>query len=612
MSVHINRFLFCSSVFIVILISFYINNQDKFFSSKESKLNLIFFGTSKKKAESEEYKYPYIEENLQEKKNIGKVEINKYITVGIDFGSINTGYAYIYGNDISKIITSRKTPTEFILSKQTHKGLHYSTTAQITMTNYRKRELNNIIYIRGLKNILNSKIDTITHNKCFIYPNNIINELNIKNIFIEYFLMLKNDIIGEIYEKLEFNKEEEIEDKILWIIAIPSTWNEFEKQLIKISLYESGMKSNKLIYQSEAASLSIYDDRFILDKFKKKNNKFMIIDAGGYSVDINVNEILDQKGSIKEILSTKTDYLGIYNITEEIIKIFDNFFGKNYINYIKREEPGDWIKILKEINRAIENSYCLEGIEIFDINCNFKNVNPKNFNFTYKNRIYNIKYIGYSLLIPGDLVGEIILTNINNIKYNIEKVLKELNSKSIKIDSLMVMGGFSRNKIFQKEIEEFFNKNYNKIKVHYISSYETIISKGSVLYGINNVRIKSRISPITMGIKNNDKIEILIRKGDELKKSINIIKYLKPVLDNQKKIQINFYCSNEDKLSEDELKKNFFGRLILKINNQKDGIIILNIRYETCLTFYAISYENGREIETEFQFFKENDSLIFY
>ena len=178
--------------------------------------------------------------------------------------------------------------------------------------------------------------------------------------------------------------------------------------------------------------------------------------------------------------------------------------------------------------------------------------------------------------------------------------MNNLKQKNIKLDSIIITGGLSQNKIFQKEIEYYFNKD-NKIKIEYLSSYQTAVSKGSVLYGIKPFQITTRICRITIGIKDkSNKIEILIRKGEEIKKSVSIYKFLKAIDEQQKIIQFNIYMSNDNKIGDN----NYFGRLLLKMNDKNKGIIQLRIQYDTCLNFHAINYNNGFEIETEFQFFK--------
>ena len=563
---------------IIIYNIFFLNQKNKLYE-----INFDISGILKEQAESNENNL-FIEDNLNHKNNIKFNNIKKDIIVGIDFGSINTGFTYIIGNKKEKIITNKKFPSEFGLSRKTHKGVHYSDTSSISLMNYRKNELDNVIYINGIKYILNLKNNTINDNTCFIYPGDVIPELNIRNVLTEYFIMLKNGIINQINKEQAING---IENKILWVISVPSTWNEFGKQLLKNSISNSGMKNNKLIYESEATSMSIYHDNNIQNKFKNEN--FMLIDAGGFFIDISVNEFTDNYGNIKYVLNPKTYYLGINKIIEEIIKILEDLFGIYKINYIKNNNPGNWIKILKDINNAIENVYSVDRTEIYEINAQLKN-DKGHYYYNYKNKRYKIEYNEYTIIFPGQLIGNIILNNINEIISNIEGIINELNLKNVKLRNIIITGGFSNNKIFQNEIEKFFLKN-EEISIKYLSSYQTVISKGSVFYEIfNNEQKETRISPITF-------------KGDKFK-NILCVKFLKPAFKNQKIIQINIYSSYDEILNEGDLEKYFFGRLLLKISNKNDRLIQLAITYDTCLNFYAFNSENGKEIETEFQYFK--------
>ena len=76
----------------------------------------------------------------------------------------------------------------------------------------------------------------------------------------------------------------------------------------------------------------------------------MLIDAGGYSIDITIYKIIDDNGSIKQLLETKQFNLGVLDISNKIIKILKEMFGEKILNKIKNDYPGEWIKILNEIN----------------------------------------------------------------------------------------------------------------------------------------------------------------------------------------------------------------------------------------------------------------------
>ena len=583
------------SIFFTDYLDIIIDKIDKKIGNEQesNEINWNIFNILRNESKLEEEKYPYIEEKFSPKKI---KEINANIIVGIDLGFINSGYSYILGNDISNINVNKKGPSDIGLSITNQKGIHYSITSSVSMKNYNINELNKIIYIKGIKSILNSLNNTINDNLCYIYPKSIINKLNIFNSIKEYFIMFKNDIIKGIRER--YSQLDEIEEKIQWIISVPSSWGEFQKELMMNALINSGMKNIKIIYEQEAAALAMYYNKYIPNNMKQKNKNFILIDTGGYSMQITAYQIIDKHGSIKEIDSTDNKYIN--NIKEEIIKVLCDIFGKQEIDKIKNDKPGDWVQILNDIDSAIDSTCSIDGSEYFEINVRFnKNFNKK-FEYEYYGNKYIIDYDKISLKFPSSLIGKIILNNINNTKNIIQEIMNNLKQKNIKLDSIIITGGLSQNKIFQKEIEYYFNKD-NKIKIEYLSSYQTAVSKGSVLYGIKPFQITTRICRITIGIKDkSNKIEILIRKGEEIKKSVSIYKFLKAINEQQKIIQFNIYMSNDNKIGDN----NYFGRLLLKMNDKNKGIIQLRIQYDTCLNFHAINYNNGFEIETEFQFFK--------
>lgn len=45
----------------------------------------------------------------------------------------------------------------------------------------------------------------------------------------------------------------------------------------------------------------MFKDNLIEQKYKEKGKKFMLIDAGGYTIDITLNEIMDNFGNLKQL-----------------------------------------------------------------------------------------------------------------------------------------------------------------------------------------------------------------------------------------------------------------------------------------------------------------------
>ena len=475
----------------------------------------------------------------------------------------------------------------------------YSYKASVSLMNYKSDELEKIIFIRGLKTLLyenfeeNQKSED-NSNIIFYQYNNDNNEDKL-NIIKEYINFLKNEINAEITKK---NKK----NFIKWVLALPQNINQFEIQLIKNISTDLEMYNLDLIYESEAASLAMIYDKSIPESVKQKSKVFMLIDAGGYSIDITIYKIVDENGTLKQITQTQSLNLGILDISSKILNILREIFGNNILNKIMKNEPGHWIKLLNEINQIIINSNNINGIEIFEMNNYFE---KKVGNFSIKNQ--TIKVNGININFPLSLSGQIISDNMELINEKINEIIKFINKeKKINIDNIIITGGLSRNKIFKEKIKSNFN-NKSFDNIFYLSNYENIISKGSVIYGIYPEKIVSRISPITIGIRRNDlknkkeDIELLTKKGGEIKNYL--IKYIQQNSYEQDYIKINVYISKEEFNNLKELEKNLAGRIIIKLNKNINERIKLIIKYDVTINFFA-NYENGKEIESYFEIYK--------
>ena len=68
---------------------------------------------------------------------------------------------------------------------------------------------------------------------------------------------------------------------------------------------KAGMVNIEIVLEPEAASLAIFnEDNPIIEKFKKINKTFLIVDAGGYTVDFSANKILENNNLEQLIIPT--------------------------------------------------------------------------------------------------------------------------------------------------------------------------------------------------------------------------------------------------------------------------------------------------------------------
>ena len=525
--------------------------------------------------------------------NNNKINSNEHLIIGIKFGNIFTSFSYNLGKNLSTIISEKKKSTELELLKETKNGSKYSYKASVSLTNYNMKELKKIIFFKGFKSLFYEDAESLDNDMYYQYNND--KNCNTSIILKEYFNLLKNDILSSLDKKYK-------KYPIKWIFALPENINQYEKQLIKNITGELEMFDLDFIYESDAASLAMYNDKAIPNSVKQQNKTFMIIDAGGHSIDISVYRILDEKGTIKQIRQTESLNLGIFNISSKIINVLKEIFGKKEIEKIKKNEPGNWIKILSDINKIIENTYRINGIEEYEIKNYFK---KNNGNFTFDNQ--TIKINKFNIIFPLSLSGKFIYENIELLNEKINKLIYETKEKqNLTINNIIVTGGLSRNKIFKEKLKTNFTDDDSFIL--YLSSYENDISKGAVFYGMNPDKIKNKISPITLGIRRNDiknkqeNIELLIKKG-EIMNNTNLIKYIKPQSMEQKYIKIYIYLTKDDYKDLKELENNLQGAIVLKLDENQKGFIKLMINYDTTINFFAY-YENGKDVESFLEYYK--------
>ena len=608
----LNLIFFPLFIFIIIPILYSKINFDfnSISNSNLIEINWDIFNKSKEIAQNESTKYPFeqllnsdFKENKDENIIIDNQQkgLNNTIIIGIDLGSINTGFSYSVksindDNEKLKIINEKKYPNEIEISRNEHKGLKYALKASVSLANYGFEELNNINFIKGIKNLIYmNKYNN--DNLCYFYPSEFVNEFNITNVFKEYLLMIKNDILKKLKEdKININK-------IKWILSLPQCWHQFEKQIILNSAIESGLSDISFIYESESAALSLYLENSIPNDFIKRKKNVILIDVGGIYTQLSIYELnnnyISEKVQIKNNIIKNTGFL---NIVEKIINVLEKTLGKNNIIKIKKEEPGSWIRILKDIQKAIENTYKLDGIEIFDIYIPFSFQGQYEYKYETEKGIkkYIIKYESYNLIFPAGLIGNFIYESMNNILNNITNIMNEIKSKRIAINNIIVTGGFSKNKIFQNEIKNHFIENTH-IHIYFLSSCDNAISKGEVYYGLNNSKIYNRFSTETIGIKIDNKIQILLKKSDKMNNSFTKTIFIKPIRDNNNLIQINIYASNTNELL---TENDFIGRLMIPLNGNNNDVIMIKIKYDVVLTFKAYNTKNGKEIKTKFEYLK--------
>jgi molecular chaperone DnaK (HSP70) len=112
---------------------------------------------------------------------------------------------------------------------------------------------------------------------------------------------------------VETVSKEKIEiEQIRWVLTIPAVWTDREKILMKKAAFESGMistmdeDSERFLFALEPEAAGLYScitlkkTEKISDLMMNEGENFMIIDAGGGTLDLTAHQVL-KDGFLKEL-----------------------------------------------------------------------------------------------------------------------------------------------------------------------------------------------------------------------------------------------------------------------------------------------------------------------
>ena len=192
------------------------------------------------------------------------------------------------------------------------------------------------------------------------------------------------------------------------------------------------------------------------------------------------------------------------------------------------------------------------------------------------------------------------------------------NFHKIKIDQLVITGGFSNCNILKNKLKNTFRQTV----ITQLNNPERSIVKGAALFGLKPNQIISRISPFTIGLDSyfsqiegyecRNKIEIknriecryfntFIQKGDEIKNNFKIVKYYIPIEDEQEGMGfILYYSDNINPIYIDEkgVKEIASFEIEAKETNlpREKRVFEVEMEFSSCITVKAKNVISGNEV----------------
>ena len=148
------------------------------------------------------------------------------------------------------------------------------------------------------------------------------------------------------------------DENIQWIITVPAIWNDDAKHkmrewTIKAGLVNSNIQDQcKIVYEPDCASLTLQQKMKSCAPMKK-GDKYILVDAGGGTMDIACHQIVDKVG-VEEVLHPSGGPWGSCYIDDQFVEVLVCLFSSKWINEYKTSHSDQWQELMSNFQSAKE------------------------------------------------------------------------------------------------------------------------------------------------------------------------------------------------------------------------------------------------------------------
>jgi molecular chaperone DnaK len=339
------------------------------------------------------------------------------------------------------------------------------------------------------------KVGQLAKKQAALYPENTVSNIKRKmgtdfKVKIKGKEYIPQEISAFILQKIKQDAEEYIGEKIeKAVITVPAYFNDNQRTATKDAGSIAGLEVVRLVNEPTAASLA-----YGFDKISNENNKIMVYDFGGGTLDVT---ILDFDNGVFDVKSTSGDtQLGGTDMDEVILNyIADDFEKKNNIDIRKNDEALERLREASE-NAKIELSNMLETRIMLP--------------FLIKDKSLEYELTRAKL---ENLINPIVKRSETSMK----QALDDANFRPTDIDKIILIGGTTKIPFVQEFVENYIGKRAEKG----IDPMEAVATGAAVQGGVLAGEVKGLalidVTPLSLGTDVvGDVMSVIIEKNTKI------------------------------------------------------------------------------------------------
>ncbi|XP_060588441.1 heat shock 70 kDa protein 12B-like [Ruditapes philippinarum] len=293
---------------------------------------------------------------------------------------------------------------------------------------------------------------------------------------------------------------------VQWVLTVPAIWNDAAKQFMREAAQKARIPGKNLTICLEPEAASVYcrhlpvsKEVTSLAKFSS-GTKYLVLDAGGGTVDITVHEVTDQ-GNLKELHKASGGDWGGTKVDEAYEEFLTSIMGPRIISKFKAEHLDDYTELCRNFEKdkrkisptKLDGTVTMRVLPSLSTLC--KDMAGLDFTELFLRSKFRskIKVMGDKLRINAEVFAEFFKPTVDKI---ISQVADLLTKPAVQgCASILMAGGFSESPMLQEKVKSSFRN----MSVIVPDDAVLAVLKGAVIFGHEPTTITERICKYTYG-----------------------------------------------------------------------------------------------------------------
>lgn len=434
--------------------------------------------------------------------------VKKYKTVAaIDFGTSYSGFAFSsqenplevvtgkWKTNSSELLESLKTPTSLLFKKNGLVEDFGYKAEQKFKALVEENKHHDYRFFNRLKTELLKKHQCDDDIVVFDHMNKPMDALKVFSHAIGFLIV---DCRTAMEEK-KIDKED-----VLWVMTVPSLWDNFAKQFLRKAAKEAGIPSQQLILTLEPEVAAIYTIRGSKPDLASgsqdqyaSGTQILLVDLGGGTADFSLMGVA-KDGGLEVLHEAVGGAWGGTTINARIWDFLEELLTKDVIDEF-RKQTSDYLEMesnieLKKRDLSADNKLLLLVYPSLASIC--KDKTGKTYKELVEESVHaeDVKVRTGKIIFEPKMIEKIFERTLKECFSVMDEILKN-NGKDVK--DIILVGGFSESEIIQKQ----FQKKYSKYRLMIPTDPGLAVLKGAVIFGHDDTMVKRRISPHTYGVE---------------------------------------------------------------------------------------------------------------